>query len=119
MVLWCGSLTAFSAGWTCGPTGYDNVSRFMQSERKNMRTRSLATAVLVMAFFGVSVVAQQPQDKSKRPSPPATAETTLKGQKITIDYSRPSMKGRKIVGGLVPYGRSEEHTSELQSHVNL
>jgi len=70
-----------------------------------MRTRSLATAVLVLAFFGVSVVAQQPQDKSKRPSPPATAETTLKGQKITIDYSRPSMKGRKIVGGLVPYGK--------------
>lgn len=29
---------------------------------------------------------------------------TLKGQKITIAYSRPSMRGRKIMGGLVPYG---------------
>lgn len=47
---------------------------------------------------------EQKQDKSKRPSPPGTAEVTLKGKKVTIDYSRPSMRGRKIMGGLVPYG---------------
>jgi hypothetical protein len=49
-------------------------------------------------------VGAQP-DKSKRPSPPGTAEVVLKGKKVTIDYSRPSMKGRKIVGELVPYGK--------------
>src|SRR5262249_51161526 len=27
------------------------------------------------------------------------------GKKIAIAYSRPSMKGRKIVGGLVPFGQ--------------
>lgn len=37
-------------------------------------------------------------------SPPGKAEVTLKGQKVTIAYSRPSMRGRKIMGGLVPYG---------------
>src|SRR5215471_20221170 len=46
-----------------------------------------------------------PEDKSKRPSPPGTAQVTLKGKKITIDYSRPSMRGRKIMGDLVPYGQ--------------
>ena len=39
------------------------------------------------------------------PSPPATAEVTLKGKQITIKYSRPSMRGRKIMGDLVPYGQ--------------
>lgn len=48
---------------------------------------------------------QSAQDKSKRPSPPGTAQCTINGKKVTIEYSRPSMKGRKIMGGLVPYGK--------------
>jgi len=48
---------------------------------------------------------QPPQDKSKRPSPPGTAEVTLKGKKITIDYSRPYLKGRKVGQELAPYGQ--------------
>ena len=42
---------------------------------------------------------------AQMPSPPATAEVTLKGKQITIKYSRPSMRGRKIMGDLVPYGK--------------
>ena len=41
---------------------------------------------------------------AQRPSPSGTADITLKGQTISIQYSRPSMRGRKIMGGLVPYG---------------
>ena len=45
------------------------------------------------------------QDKAKRPSPPAQAQCKLAdGKTITVDYSSPRMKGRKIFGGLVPYG---------------
>jgi hypothetical protein len=45
-------------------------------------------------------------DKSRRPSPPAKAECNLPGGKtITVDYSSPRMRGRKIYGGLVPYGQ--------------
>jgi hypothetical protein len=58
-----------------------------------------ATAVL----FSMNLSAQS--DKSKRPSPPATASGTVNGAKITIDYSSPSVKGRKIWGGLVPYDK--------------
>lgn len=36
-------------------------------------------------------------------SPRGTAELTLNGKKISVDYGRPSMHGRKIMGGLVPY----------------
>jgi hypothetical protein len=46
------------------------------------------------------------QDKSKRPSPPAQAQCKLSdGKTITVDYSSPRAKGRKIFGGLVPYGQ--------------
>src|SRR5215469_10158546 len=49
---------------------------------------------------------QPPQaDKSQRPSPPGTAEVTLKGKKITIDYSRPFLKGRHVGQELAPYGK--------------
>lgn len=37
-------------------------------------------------------------------SPPAKTETTIDGKKLSIAYSSPSMRGRKIMGGLVPYG---------------
>ena len=37
-------------------------------------------------------------------SPPASVKVELKGKQIKIDYCRPSMRGRKIIGGLVPYG---------------
>jgi len=46
------------------------------------------------------------QDKSKRPSPPAKAECKLPdGKTVTVDYSSPRAKGRKIYGDLVPYGK--------------
>jgi hypothetical protein len=43
---------------------------------------------------------------AQRSSPPATAKCDLPGGKsVAVDYSRPQMKGRKILGGLVPYGQ--------------
>ncbi len=60
--------------------------------------------LLCLAVWATSTVAQQ--DKSKRPSPPAKAECKLAGGKtITVDYSSPRAKGRKIYGELVPYGK--------------
>lgn len=43
-------------------------------------------------------------DKSKRPSPPAVAEGTINGTKVKVDYSAPSAKGRKMLGGKEPFG---------------
>jgi hypothetical protein len=56
-------------------------------------------------FAGLSVaVCLVACAQEKLASPPGKAEVTLKGQQVTIAYSRPSMRGRKIMGGLVPYG---------------
>jgi Protein of unknown function (DUF2911) len=70
--------------------------------RKPIILGSALIATLTLACF--ALVAQQ--DKSSRPSPPAKAACKLQGGKdITIDYSSPRAKGRKIFGGLVPYGQ--------------
>ena len=68
-----------------------------------MQNKALAIVASLLCLV-VAAGAQQ-EDKSKRPSPPAKAEVTLKGKTITIDYSRPFAKGRKIVGGIVPFNQ--------------
>ena len=37
-------------------------------------------------------------------SPPAETSVTVAGKTIRVNYSAPSMRGRKIFGGLEPYG---------------
>src|ERR1700742_4256597 len=63
---------------------------------------SLRTALLAAIFAPLTLVsvAQEPPA-----SPAATAETTLAGQSVTIHYNSPAMRGRKIMGELVPYGK--------------
>ncbi len=70
-----------------------------------MKKRIMIGSVICLGLaFGALLVARQ-QDKGKRPSPPASASCDLGGGKtITVDYSSPRAKGRKIFGGLVPYG---------------
>lgn len=46
------------------------------------------------------------EDKSKRPSPPASASCDLGGGKtIKTDYSSPRLRGRKMIGEHDPYGQ--------------
>jgi len=66
-------------------------------------------AMVAAILFGMAMCApaqmQMSQDKSKRPSPPASAECKFSdGKTVKIDYSSPRAKGRKIFGGVVPYG---------------
>jgi hypothetical protein len=68
-----------------------------------MQQKRLAVGVSCLLMFTMAAVAQQ--DKSKRPSPPATAQVEIKGKKIVIDYSRPSLKGRKVGQELAPFGQ--------------
>src|ERR1700679_355706 len=37
-------------------------------------------------------------------SPPASVTATIGGQQVTVAYYAPSAHGRKIMGGLVPFG---------------
>lgn len=65
----------------------------------------LAGAALLFNASGALAQDKAPEDKSKRPSPPATASAVVNGTTVTIDYSKPAAKGRKVFGELVPYGQ--------------
>lgn len=56
----------------------------------------------ILLMFSVSMMAQD--FRTPRPSPDATVSQYVGITKITVDYSSPGVKGRKIWGGLVPYG---------------
>lgn len=67
--------------------------------------KSLLTTATIL-LLATLAIAQKQEDKSKRPSPPGTAQFTFAdGKKITVEYSRPSMRSRTIYGELVPYGK--------------
>ena len=70
--------------------------------------RKILAAVIICLAATVALSskaqAQQSEDKSKRPSPPATTECTIKGKKVTISYSKPSLRGRKMET-LAPNGK--------------
>jgi hypothetical protein len=64
----------------------------------------LGSLMMVLAVVASPLAAQQ--DKSKRPSPPASAKCELGGGKtVSIDYSSPRKKGRNVFPDVVPYGK--------------
>ncbi len=71
-----------------------------------MRKAMFAFLAIMMSLAILAPASRAQQDKSKRPSPPATADCKFDdGKTIHVDYSSPRMKGRKIYGELVPYGK--------------
>ncbi len=61
--------------------------------------------VLMMMSLALSTGLRAQDDKSKRPSPPAMATGKIGGATLSVDYSSPSVKGRKIFGGILPYDK--------------
>lgn len=70
--------------------------------KKTMISKGLFLTVIGILMTSV-MFAQM--DKSKPASPPETATGTISGATITINYSSPAVKGRKIWGDLVPYDK--------------
>jgi hypothetical protein len=65
--------------------------------------KKIAFAILFAFIFCVISSAQE--DTGKRPSPPAQARCEFAdGKTITVNYSSPRARGRKVFGELVPYG---------------
>jgi hypothetical protein len=64
-----------------------------------------AHAVSAQGEPGSKPEVNAPQDQKQMPSPPAQAQVTLDSKAITIHYNSPRIRGRKIMGELVPYGK--------------
>ena len=62
--------------------------------------RVTLSALLLAVFFSTTGALQEP-----RASPHETVTATIDGAKIAVTYGRPYMKGRKIMGGLVPFNQ--------------
>jgi hypothetical protein len=65
--------------------------------KKNYFVKITAVILFGLLLPGL-ILAQTPVDKSKRPSPPELATGKIGDATISIDYSSPSVKGRKIFG---------------------
>ncbi|GAB2550296.1 DUF2911 domain-containing protein [Rufibacter soli] len=62
--------------------------------------------VLAVAFaFFLADTAAIAQIKMPAASPAATVKQAIGLADVTVEYSRPSMKGRKVFGDLAPYGK--------------
>jgi hypothetical protein len=64
-----------------------------------MRKFTMFVAVLLASASVLTTVAQD-----KPASPKAEASGTIGATKVKVSYCQPSARGRKIMGGLVPYG---------------
>lgn len=76
-------------------------------KRKSLVFSSLLFTIVAILFTFTQANAQCKPPASQHPvlSPAAQTSTTLNGKNLTIYYCSPSARGRKIMGGLVPYGK--------------
>lgn len=103
---------------------------------KNLKSQSLVTLCLLALMSAIACQAQQQSlpatqtqqavasaSPAQQKSPAGSTEIAIDGKKVTINYHRPSMKGRKIFGGLVPYGQvwrtGANNATSLKTEVDL
>jgi hypothetical protein len=97
---------------TCIPSKISNMKKFL-------------SLFLVLAAVVSTTQSCAQDDKSKRPSPPATLTASNNGLNIKIDYSQPSVKGRTIGKDIAPYGQvwrtgaNEATTFEVNRDVTI
>ncbi len=79
------------------------VIKSLKTMKKTEITKALVLTLAALLMYSLTWAQE---NKANRPSPPATATGKIDRATITINYSSPSVKGRKIWGGLVPYGEA-------------
>lgn len=71
-----------------------------------MRNLLVVCSAILLSVCALAPNSIGQEDKGQRPSPPAQAVFHFAdGKTVRVDYSSPRAKGRKIFGGLVPYGQ--------------
>jgi Protein of unknown function (DUF2911) len=81
---------------------------------------SIAAAVLSASSFTMGAQVTTSTDEV---SPSKQSSTVINGQTITLDYGAPSIRGRKIVGELIPIGKAwrtgDNAATTLKTPLNL
>ena len=71
---------------------------------KHLKTITMRKIILFFSFLTLSL-GMQAQIKTPQSSPLQKLEQTVGLTDVTLEYSRPSMRGRTIYGDLVPYNK--------------
>ena len=74
---------------------------------KKISLMPIVLCAVIASFLGQDLVAETPKKPElefPQASPSATVKERVGVTAVDIEYGRPSVKGRKIFGGLVPYG---------------
>jgi hypothetical protein len=61
--------------------------------------------IIYLLAMMIANYAIEAQVKTPQPSPKSTLDQIVGLTEVTIEYSRPSVKGRRIFGDLVPFGK--------------
>ncbi len=69
-----------------------------------MKPQLKLLSIIFLMTLAIIPCFSQPITTPRTPSPAAVASQTIGISAITVKYSRPSVKGRKVWGELVPYG---------------
>ncbi len=77
------------------------ISTFVRTLKINFKMKKLS----LLLCFVLAVVSLQAQINTPQPSPAATLTQTVGLTEVSIDYSRPNMRGRAIFGDLVPFDK--------------
>lgn len=89
---------------------YQNIVSFLPFDLTYIEQICMDMKKIVSAFLLTAALASttalfaQDEDKSKRPSPPDSITITNNGLNMTINYSKPAVKGRTIGKEIAPYG---------------
>jgi hypothetical protein len=72
-------------------------------KRLGLPIAAVVTAGLVM--LGLIMFMTRPVHGQRYTSPPANAAAVIGGKNVSVAYYAPSMHGRPVMGGLVPFGQ--------------
>src|SRR5690349_21069987 len=72
---------------------------------RKLHAHGVTMQLLLISLISFSAAAQ-PITTPRAPSPAASVTQTIGISTVTVNYSRPSVKGREVWGQLVPYGLS-------------
>src|SRR5689334_7739711 len=80
-------------------------------------------ALLLSAFAILAAQTGNRQVTQNKMSPPAETKMKVGGQDVIIEYNAPSARGRKVEGGLIPYGEvwrlGADSATTLTTNTNL
>ena len=74
---------------------------------------------LLLACFLAAGISVQAQIETPQPSPSSKLIQTVGLTEVTVEYSRPAVKGRKVFGDLVPHGKLWRTGANLNTKITF